>query len=102
MIINRIIYLGYYVLKVTPKADFVKYVHYVKNKKKISALSLYADIVYASIKYNVSILDYFEYGFFEKNKEERSQYAGHGFMYKFQLKMNPKKHRDVLSNKIAF
>jgi hypothetical protein len=86
----------------TPKAVFYKYVNYVKKKKKTSSLSLYADLLFASIKYNVSILDYFEYSFYEKNKEERSQYAGHGFMYEYQLKMNPKKYRDVLSNKIAF
>lgn len=94
-------YLGYYVLK-TPRKQFYKYFDFVKKEKKISSLSLYRDILYSSLKYNISFIDYFKLRFFNKTSQERSEYTGVGFMYEYQLKMNPKQHRDVLENKIAF
>ncbi|MFT3704949.1 MAG: sugar-transfer associated ATP-grasp domain-containing protein [Agriterribacter sp.] len=47
-------------------------------------------------------MDYFSFRFYDIDKNEREEYMGSGAMYEFQLKMNPKKHRTVLHNKIAF
>ncbi|MCC6289117.1 MAG: hexapeptide transferase [Chitinophagaceae bacterium] len=99
--INRIIYLGYYFLK-TPKKQFYKNFNFVKEKKKISSFSLYKDVLFSSLKYNISLMDYFKLRFFDKTKQERSEYAGAGFMYKYQLDMNPKESRDILENKVKF
>lgn len=47
-------------------------------------------------------MDYFSFRFFCIDKAQRKEYLGAGAMYEFQLKMNPKKHRNVLHNKVAF
>lgn len=99
--ISRIIYLGYYILK-TPKTQFYKYFNFVKKEKKISSLSLYWEILCSSLKYNISFIDYFKLRFFNKTSQEREEYVGAGFMYKYQLKMNPLQSRDVLESKIKF
>jgi hypothetical protein len=99
--INRIIYLGYYFSR-TSKEHFYRNFNYVKKKNHISSLTLYKDVLFSSLKYNVSFMDYFKLRFFDKTKQERSEYAGAGFMYKYQLLMNPRGHREVLENKVKF
>lgn len=47
-------------------------------------------------------MDYFKLRFFDKTVEQRKAYAGTGFMYEYQLKMNPKSNRHVLENKVEF
>lgn len=51
---------------------------------------------------NISILEFFQFDFIGKNDNERDTYAGTGFMYEYQLKMNPKDSRRVLANKLLF
>ena len=98
---KRIIYFFYY-LKITNLEQFLTFFQYVKRQKGISSLSLMADIVYSSFRYKVSILDYFFFRFFDLNKIKRKTYAGTGYMYEYQLAMNPKISRSSLENKIEF
>ena len=56
----------------------------------------------AVFAYNISILDYFYFRFFEKDRNERMQWAGTGFMFEYQKKMNPYDVREVLEDKISF
>jgi hypothetical protein len=98
---NRIIYLGYYI-KITDWAQFSKFVRYVSKEKKISKFKLWVSPFIASLKHNVSLLEYFLFRFWEKNADERKQWAGTGFMYEYQLKMNPIKYRSTLLNKAKF
>ncbi|WP_165813709.1 sugar-transfer associated ATP-grasp domain-containing protein [Terrimonas sp.] len=65
-------------------------------------IMLLSDMLYSSIRYNIAFIDYFDFKFFNLNKDQRSEYMGAGSQYEFQLKMNPKKYRRVLSNKIEF
>lgn len=95
------IYLFYYILK-TPGKTFFRYFDYVKKHKKISSVKLYKDIIVSSVKYNISFMDYFQLRFFNLTPEQRETYAGTGFMYEYQLKMNPHSRRDVLEDKIEF
>ncbi|HRO48266.1 sugar-transfer associated ATP-grasp domain-containing protein [Agriterribacter sp.] len=53
-------------------------------------------------KHNASPLDYFSFNFFDLSEEERATYPCTGFMYEYQLKMNPRKERAVLHDKIKF
>ena len=99
--INRIMYFGYYILK-TPRKQFYKYFNFVKREKHISSFSLYRDIISSSFRYNISIIDYFKLRFIYKPEREREEYVGVGFMYEYQLKMNPKGYRELLENKIKF
>jgi len=101
MQIKRVIYIFYY-LRELDKAKFRKFLHAAKTNSNKSSIGIYFDIIYSSFKYNISILDYFYFRFFNLNKQERSKWAGTGYMYEYQLQMNPKGAREVLENKIKF
>lgn len=98
---NRLVYLAYYILK-TPRKQFFKYFYYVRKKKAISSVNLYKEILVSSMKYNISLMDYFQLRFYEQTEAQKQEYAGTGFMYEYQLKMNPPGYRDVLNDKIKF
>jgi len=98
---KRVIYLGYY-LKNLDRKKFSKFSNYVVKNYSRSKVGLCTDILISSLKYNISILDYFYFQFFKLSKEEREKYAGTGYMYEYQLIMNPKGHRQILENKLLF
>ncbi len=95
------IYLIYYILE-TPRVQFFKYFSYVKEKKAISSINLYKEVFVSSMKYNISLMDYFQLRFYEQNESQKQKYAGTGFMYEYQLQMNPPRYRDILEDKIKF
>lgn len=99
--IKRILYLGYYI-KQLEKDKFSKFVNHVTKLTEISKLRLYSDMLLSSVKYNISLIEYFLFRFYELSSEERATFAGTGFMYEYQLKMNPKSKRRVLSDKLQF
>jgi hypothetical protein len=99
--LKRLMYLPYYV-KNTNRRKFYTFFNHVKEQKKMSGSSLYLDIMLSSLKYNISPMDYFLFRFFEKGEALRASYAGTGFMYEYQLRMNPTVHRSVLEDKIQF
>ncbi len=99
--ITRLTYLIYYFRKI----DFGKFIRNLNYSSKISGKSrirLFADSIYSVFKYNISLTDYFHFRFFSLEDAERDEWAGTGFMYEYQLVMNPKGVRDVLENKICF
>ncbi|MCF6359275.1 MAG: hexapeptide transferase [Cyclobacteriaceae bacterium] len=59
-------------------------------------------IIYNSLRYNVSILEYFQFRFFEKTPDQKRLWAGTGYMYEYQLVMNPKSERGILDDKRYF
>ena len=75
---------------------------YVTNKHNIAKISIWKNIIKSSLKYNISILDYFYFKFYELTNSEKEIYAGTGFMYEYQLLMNPKDKRELLENKLLF
>lgn len=101
MILKRIIYLIYY-LRVLDWDIFNKYIQFVKEQKKVNSLSICVDIIISIYLYNIGIMDYFIFKFFEKKHSERSKWVGTGYKYEYDLYMNPKKVRDILQDKIKF
>lgn len=99
--IRNIIYIPYYFLK-TPLDVFWDNISVISKIKNQSKWSIFIDIIRCSIINSTSLMDYFLLRFYDKNKTERSAYAGTGFMYEYQLKMNPKSKRDILEDKIKF
>ncbi|MFT3702398.1 MAG: sugar-transfer associated ATP-grasp domain-containing protein [Agriterribacter sp.] len=95
------LYIIYYAFK-TPWSLFFNYVQYVKEKKKLSAGFIYKEVLRTIVKHNASPLDYFSFRFFDLNESERETCSCTGFMYEYQLYMNPKRYRQVLNNKILF
>jgi hypothetical protein len=98
---KKLFYLAYYI-KETPKGKFFKFLDVAAKFSGRSKLNILSDVVGASLKHNISVLDYFYFRFYEKNECERQKWAGTGYMYEYQLKMNPKVSRDVLEDKRIF
>lgn len=99
--LNKTIYLVYY-FKNLDWQTLSRFFNYVSAKYDRSKVVLWIDIIRSSLKYNISILDYFYFSFYELSKEVKASYAGTGFMYEYQLKMNPRSDRRILENKILF
>ena len=97
----RIIYLFYYLKKLDWK-KFRLFLNYASDRTARSKGSLLLDNFKSVLVYNTSILDYFYFRFFEKTKSERRKWAGTGYLYEYQLKMNPRQARMVLEDKIQF
>lgn len=98
---KRVLYLGYYLKKM----DWKKFRLFLNHAAKLSGkskISLIADAVSCVFKYNISLLEYFQFRFFEQNDEQRKNWAGTGYMFEYQLKMNPKNSRAILDDKTKF
>ncbi len=98
---KRILYLGYYMKQMDWK-KFWLFLNYTNAQTGKNKLSILTDVLISVFTYNISVLEYFQFRFFEKNKEKRKKWAGTGYMFEYQLKMNPKKHRDILDDKTKF
>jgi len=98
---KRVLYLGYYLKKMDKKKLklFLSHASKLTNRSKISLVS---DAISCVFKYNISILEYFQFRFFELNDEQRKTWAGTGYMFEYQLQMNPKNSRDILDDKTKF
>ncbi|HSV87904.1 MAG TPA: sugar-transfer associated ATP-grasp domain-containing protein, partial [Bacteroidales bacterium] len=98
---NRLKYFGYYLLK-TDWPRFFRFLYFASKKTSKPKGVILLDVLQSSFRYNISLLDYFYFRFFELNKADRQKWAGTGFLYEYQLRMNPKSTREVLENKISF
>jgi hypothetical protein len=98
---KRLKYFGYYLLK-TDWKTFSRFLNYAAEESARNKSWVFLDAIHSTFRYNISLLDYFYFRFFEKSPDERRQWAGTGFMYEYHLRMNPKDKREVLENKISF
>jgi hypothetical protein len=99
--IRRFSYLIYYL----KESDFKQLIYFIKYARKVtgsSRLKIIVDSLKCVFIYNISLKDYFCFRFFELDHVERIKWAGTGYMYEYQLKMNPKEARDLLEDKIRF
>ncbi|WP_441000594.1 sugar-transfer associated ATP-grasp domain-containing protein [Fodinibius sp. SL11] len=98
---KRSVYLGYY-LKQLDRKKFNLFLDHISQKKGKTKRSIIRDIIFSVFKYNISILEYFQFRFYELSNEERLSWAGTGFMYEYQLVMNPPQKRNILDDKTLF
>jgi len=98
---KRILYFLYY-LKNLNKPLFKKFVNDTKKSKDIGVLTQYYLIFVNSIQYNISILEFYQFGFLTKSHAEKLKWMGTGSMYELQLKDNPPKEREILDDKRIF
>ena len=99
--LKRILYLGYY-LKQLERDKYNLFLNYAAKKRNISRFRLVLDSVYCVFRYNICLIDYFIFRFYEKDKVERSKWVGTGYKYEYDLVMNPKNTRHILEDKIEF
>ncbi len=98
---KRIAYFFYY-LKELDRKKLNKFISFVAASTGKSIFSIWKDIIVSSLKYNVSILEYFNFHFYKISEADKNTFAGTGYMYEYQLLMNPKDKRFVLEDKIVF
>ena len=101
MKLKRALYLGYY-LKELDREKFDRFLKYAVEQTGNSKTDILSDLLKSVFKYNISILEYFQFHFFKRSEEERREWAGTGFMYEYQLKMNPMSERQILDDKTLF
>lgn len=94
--INKIVYLGYY-LKTTDYRQFLKFYRYT-DKLKVSIFQILVN----SFKYKISFLEFFQFEFYKLSHLEKLKWAGTSYMYEYQRKMNPVRFRKVLEDKSIF
>lgn len=99
--LKRFLYLVYYIKRLEWD-KYILFINYASNKSQKSKVKIVIDSVFSVFRFNISLLEYFQFRFFEKNHIERIKWAGTGFMYEYQLKMNPKDKRDILDDKRKF
>jgi len=59
-------------------------------------------IIHDSLRFNISILEYYQFRFFELSEHQKSEWAGTGTMYEFQRRANPSETRGLLLDKRKF
>ncbi len=99
--INRLIYFGYYLRKL----DWVKlrlFQSFLKESYGHGVIIQWLNILFNSLTYNISILEYYQFRFFEKSHKEKLTWAGTGNMYEYQKAMNPIGSRRILDDKREF
>lgn len=99
--IQRLIYLGYYLKNLNFKL-YRKFLLFAKRESNKSAFCLIVDSVKSVLGNNISLLEYFQFGFYKLNKHERNLWAGTGYMYEYQRLMNPVDERNILDDKVLF
>ncbi len=99
--LKRFIYLGYYIKKLD-REKFFKFLDYTTKTTGKSKISILTDVLLSVFQYNISLLEYFQFRFFEKDQYERAHWAGTGYMYEYQLVMNPPDSRKILDDKSLF
>lgn len=97
----NILYLFYYFKKMN-WGQYFKFAKYASDLKNKSILSLVLKSMSDSINYKISPTEYFQFRFFEIDKNEKVSWAGTGYMYEYQKIMNPPSERKILDNKTIF
>lgn len=95
------IYFFYYILRTDYKL-LKKSVSCASKKSRKTKFTLIADMIYSSLKYGASFVDFFNFGFYMKSKIQRKEYATMGDMYMFHKKLNDKSKTHLLDNKELF
>ncbi|MHA7865523.1 sugar-transfer associated ATP-grasp domain-containing protein [Flagellimonas marinaquae] len=98
----RFVYLGYYLKKLDwyMLFSFMDVASKSTGKRK---LRLWVEMLRDSLTYNISILEYFQFGFYKGlTHDEKDRWAGTGYMYEYQKIMNPPHQRHILDDKRHF
>ncbi len=98
---KRSVYLLYY-LRGLDRKKFNHFLNYAHKETGRTRISLLADMLGSVYTYNISLLEYFQFRFYKNDRELRQTWAGTGYMYEYQLVMNPKKERVILDDKRLF
>jgi len=99
--LKRILYLLYYI-RGLDRSKYRLFLGHAAKETGRSKMALNLDMLASVFRHNISLLDYFYFRFFSLGKSERLKWAGTGYLYEYQLKMNPRGTRGILEDKIQF
>jgi hypothetical protein len=98
---RRLAYLGYYFRKLDWQR-LSKFMAFVQHEKGWSRSQQWRRMVRDSLRFNISILEYYQFRFFDLTDAEKATWAGTGTMYEFQRRANPPTSRGLLNDKRRF
>ncbi len=98
---RRLVYLGYYFRQMN-WTQLRRFMGHVKQQHGMSRVRQTLVVLRDSLRYNISPLEWYQFGFVTLTPAEKSTWAGTGTMYEFQLVANPVEHRQILNDKRAF
>lgn len=81
--------------------QFRRFLHHAEDETGRTRPALISEMIRDSLKYNISLLEYFQFRFYH-SKTDKNSFAGTGYMYEYQKKMNPPDTRKVLEDKGSF
>jgi len=99
--VKRAAYLVYY-LKEMNWPLLRRFMAHVQVIKGYSRGLQWSMVLRDSLRYNISPLEWYQFGFMNLSEGQKSSWAGTGTMYEFQLRANPPGARAVLDDKRAF
>lgn len=100
-VVRRSIYFAYYLRRMDWQM-LQKFMDHVQAKLGWSKSFQWRNVIKDSFRLNISILEYYQFRFFELSECEKEKWAGTGTMYEFQRVANPPATREILSDKRAF
>jgi len=98
---RRIMYLGYYARRLDWRL-LRGFIRHTRNEHGIGTARQVCAFLADSLRYNISPLEWYQFGFFSLTPEAKAAWAGTGTMYEFQLRANPPASRGVLADKRRF
>ena len=101
MVFRRILYFVYY-LRHLDRRLLDRFMAHVERENGWSRWQQWRRILRDSFKFNVSILEYYQFRFYQLLDDEKSSWAGTGTMYEFQRSANPPDQRWILEDKREF
>ncbi|MFN9245651.1 MAG: sugar-transfer associated ATP-grasp domain-containing protein [Planctomycetota bacterium] len=101
MFLRRILYLGYY-FKQLNWTLLRKFMRHTSRQYGVSVFGQWWQIITCSLRYNISLLEFYQFGFIHQPSHARATWAGTGTMYEFQRIANPPSARTLLSDKRTF
>jgi Sugar-transfer associated ATP-grasp len=101
MYFKRFFYLLYYIKEMDWQRLSLFLIFTSKITDRSRSLILFSSLLDV-INFNIGILDYFLFRFSDRSNAEKKKWAGTGYMYEYQLKMNPKNERYILEDKRQF
>lgn len=98
---RRTAYLGYYLRRMNWPL-LRRFMRHTREVEGMGPLRQSAWLVGDSLRYNISPLEWYQFGFAGLAGKEKAAWAGTGTMYEFQRRANPPGARKLLSDKRRF
>jgi len=99
--LRRLMYLGYYVRKMD-WGRLRRFMRHTRRQHGLGPVRQISGFVGDSLRYNISPLEWYQFGFPALAPAEKAAWAGTGTMYEFHLTMNPPESRGLLLDKRRF